>query len=420
MTLLALAELFFNQAPGQAGPAHQGSQFHCHAQQQVARMNIPSRLSRRLAPVLALCLAGISATFAWADTVYVKSGGAGAGLPTKNVVINKIAKDTDGIDSLFYTTDNGDLRHKPLDSIFKIESDAEPVFTQAEAEFAKGDLRAAADDYRKAMAASGKDWVKHRADVRLLGISGQIGDFAGAVSGFVTLAGKDPSSALAHKPNIAGAKPDQLDAAIATVNKGLFSAKADAQQVLLPFLVDLYTAKGDNAKAAATLKTLTAMQARAAKAPGADSPTAADNSAANAIKQAEADLALSTASKAFDAKQYDEAVKAIMGASKSFNDPDRQVKALYLLAECKAATASTPDTLADAGLAYMRVVANFKALSGAPVAESLYKTAAIEEKLRKPDEALLIYRQIVAEFPKDSKTAQDAQAAITRILNTGR
>ena len=64
---------------------------------------------------------------------------------------------------------------------------ASPAFTQAETDFAKGNLAAAGENYRKAAASTSKDWIKKRAGVRLLGISSKTGDFAGEVAGFVDL-----------------------------------------------------------------------------------------------------------------------------------------------------------------------------------------------------------------------------------------
>ena len=373
-------------------------------------MNFSSRSLKVMCVAGAIMLPAISV---WADTVYVKSGTDVNGFPTKNVTITKIAKEGDG-ESLFYTTESGASRSKPLDQVVKIEAEGETAFTQAEVEFVKGNLKAAGDDYRKAMANTTKDWIKHRADVRLLGISAKTGDFLGAVSGFVEMARKDPASAPQHKPAVASAKPDQLDGAIASVNKGLGGASQSSQRVLLPFLVELYNSKGDSAKATATLADLTKLGKSAAASSGNTVDAGTSDTTNLLAKQAEAGVALSSANKAFADKQYDQVISAITSHSRAFTDPDAASKALYLIAEAKAAQANTPEALSDAALAYMRVVAHFKALPGAPIAESLYKTGEIEEKLQKPSDAVVIYKQIISEY-KDSKSAQDAQAALARI-----
>jgi TolA-binding protein len=347
-----------------------------------------------------------------ADSIFFKTGGGAAtSFETKGITVVTI-ENNDGAESIKFLTENGTPRYKPIDTIVKISVDSEPAFTQAETDYANGNLAAAGENYRKATATTSKAWIKHRADVRLLGISSKTGDFVGAVSGFVDLARKDPAAAAAHKPAISGVKPDQLAAAITAVNKGIADARGPAKQLLYPFLAELLNAKGDTAGATAALDALTKLGAPAPTAGSSDN--SGNASAALIAKQAAADIALTEAGKALTDKKYADCISKIMAAKASFTDPDRQAKALYLVADAKAAMATTPDALSDAALAYMRVVANFKAQPTAPVADALYKTAAIEEKLGKPGEAILIYRQIVSDF-KDSKAATDAQAAIARI-----
>lgn len=373
-------------------------------------MNIHRRNGSRLGRLLCLSAAALALGVAGlrADTIYVKSGSDVNGFATRGVTVTKIAKDGE-TDTIYYTTPAGGTRTKPLDQVVKIELEDDPIFTQAENEFAAGKLEAAGADYRKAMAATTRDWVKRRADLRLLGISSQTGDFVGAVTGYVELARRDPASADAHKPAISGAKPDQLQKAIAAVNRGLGGAKSDTQQVLLPYLAELYTAAGDTAKAQAALSDLARLHPS-----GSSAAMPGDSAAGRDALQAQAELSLSTADKALAAQQYDQVIAAITKSKTAFIDPEKQARALYLLAQAKEATANTPETLSEAALAYMRVVANFKSQPTAPVADSLYHTGAIEEKLQKPREAALIYKQIISEF-KDSKAAQDAQAALTRL-----
>jgi len=350
------------------------------------------------------------------DTIYFESGRDKKIFTAKNITVTKIAKDG-GEESVFYTTESGRASSKPLVSVVQIEADGETIFNQAEAEFAKKDLKAAGADYRKALTSS-KDWVKHRADVRLLSISSATGDFLGAVDGFVQMAKKEPASASRHKPALATAPAAQLESAVGAVSKGLSGASTETQLVLLPFLAELYNKQGSTSKAEATLSILSKLQPREAAGNNNPVATAAANDAALAAKQAQAEIALTSANKAFAAQQYDKAVLEITSHSTAFNSPDLQAKALYLIAEAKSAQATTPEALKDAALAYMRVVAHFKQQPGAPIADSLLKTAAIEEKLKDPINAKILYTQIVAEF-SGSKAAQDAQAAINRI-NTGK
>ncbi len=320
---------------------------------------------------------------AWADTIYVQTGTDLKGLEFPGVAITDIKPETvklrdvesaDAIknkglnaddsvqaDVLHYTTTNGDPKSKPLDKILQIVCDSEPALTKAEAEYVKKDFAGAAGDYRKALSSSSKDWVKRRADVRLLSISTTLGDFLGTVNGFVELARKDPVSAPSHKPSVTGAKPEQIDSAIATVVKAKSQAKSSVQAVLLPFLAELYNAKGDSENATKALEENAKLQAGNSGTANAN-PSGEPSSAALAAKSAEAEVALSSATKALDARQYDQVIKTITDSSKSFIDPDRQAKALYLLAEAKLGSANTPDAYLDAGVAYGRVVAFFKNL----------------------------------------------------------
>ena len=331
--------------------------------------------------------------------------------------IDKVAKQGD-IDELFWINEeSGNTAHRPLEQVVEIDADNDPILTAAEKAFAAGDMKTAADGYRRAIAAGSADWVKHRADVRLLSIAGALGDFSGAVTGFVQMATTDPGSALRHRPKIADdAKPAAIDSAISTVNTGLVTATPQTQQVLLPFLMDLYNKKGDSAGASTALAELKKLNPKAAGTGDmTDAGTTAEPSAAaTAAKQAEADLAINQASAAMADKQYAQVIKAIDSHSAAFVDPQRQAKALYMLADAKAALASTPAALEDAALAYMRVVAHFKSQPNSPASEALYKTGAIEEKLQKPREALLIYAQVANEY-KGTNAAVEAQAAVDRI-----
>ncbi|HET6249446.1 MAG TPA: hypothetical protein VFE47_17270 [Tepidisphaeraceae bacterium] len=380
-------------------------------------MHSSNRLSSRSIPALALAAAllipGISAL---GDTVYIKSTPTATPFARKNVTISKIAKDKDeDFESLYYTTDGGNNEHKDLAKVSQIEADNEPSFNQAETEFEKNDLKAASEDYRRAMASSTKEWVKHRSNVRLLLISGKTGDFLGAVAGYVEMVKKDPVAAAAQKPVVASAKPDQLASAITTVNRGLAGASSDTKRTLLPFLIELQTKNNDNAGATASLAELKKLTGGAGQNNPANSTGAADaTAAAMAAKEAEADIALNKAKDALAARDYAKVISSINTASASFITPDHQAKALYMLAEAKAATATTPDALEDAAMAYMRVVAHFKAQIGGPAADALYKTGVIEEKLSKTREAILIYKQVVNEYA-DSKAAEQAKAALERL-----
>ena len=348
-----------------------------------------------------------------ADSITIKSGTGS--VARKGITINKIRKDGEK-EVLDFMTENGSPSFKDLDSIITIEADNETLFNQAEVEFDKGNLDAANADYRKAISNTTKEWVKQRANERVLAISAKTGDFMGAVSGFVELARKDPVAASAHKPAVANAKPGQLAPAIAAVARGLGGATTATKLVLNPFLAELYNANGDPTKAKGILDESAKLQPANAN-PGNPMAGVGNSTASAEAKNVQSDVAITTAGNALADGKFVDAIAAINASKSSFIDPEKQAKALFIIAQAKegmATAANTPDAWSDAALAYMRVVANFKAQPNAPVADALYKTGVIEEKLQKVAEAETLYKQVIGEF-KDSKAAQDAQAALARI-----
>ena len=338
---------------------------------------------------------------ALADTVWLRSGKTAA-LPIDNAKVTKVEGD-----ELYFTTSSGREDHKPMSRISRLRIDDQPAFNAAEDAFEKGDFAAAAEAYQKVAQSSTKDWIKDRASLRLLEAADKSGNFGAAVTGFLEMLRTKPALASKFKPAIPRGKNDQIDKAIADVNLAVSAPamKDEQKTVLLNYLVDLYTAKGDLKNANDVLQRL-----------GKLAPTQTDTPEAHRLQ---ADFKLSQARQALAQKQYAQVAQIINGGSAVFSDPRQQADALYLLAEAKAAGAGTNDTGAqkDAALAYMRVVAHFKGVAGQPhVADALLKTAGIEERLKNPSEALTIYKQVAAEFP-GTPAATAAQQNADRLSN---
>lgn len=343
------------------------------------------------------CL-GAGAASVTADAVWLQSGTKGNAIKFDNVKVTNVQADT-----LTFTAASGNQTTRKLSQVPQIRLDDEPAFSAAEAAFADADWPAAVDGYRKAAQASLKDWVKQRSSLRLLEAAGKSGNFTAACAGFIDLLQKDPALANDHKPAVPAGKPEQLDPAIAQVKEAAQNARGEQKTVLLNYLVELYNAKGDAAAANAVLQQLAGV-----------SPT---DAAAPANRKIQADVKLTEARQAFDQKQYARAIQILDGSGNLFEGAPQQADAMYLLAEAKSAAAKPSDAaeLKDAALAYVRVVALFKNAEGKPhVADALLKTAAIEEKLKNPKEALTIYQQVIAEF-KGSPEATQAQQSAARL-----
>jgi tetratricopeptide (TPR) repeat protein len=358
----------------------------------------------RISTKLQLALAGgcvlvAAALPAGADTVYLQSG-SGKPVALEGVKVQSVQDK-----SVTFTTAAGVTNTKSLDHIPEIHLDDEPAFTAAEAAFAKGEFPAAADGYRKAISATSKDWVKDRSSMRLVEAADKSGNFGDAVAGFIELMKTKPALASEHKPSIPKNQPAALDPAIALVKQESTDPKltADQKTVLLNYLLELYGAKGDSASAQAIIQQL-----------GKVMPADANSAGGRHIQ---ADSKLAEANQLLQQHQYPQAVQTLEGSSALFTDPNQQAEALYVIAQSKAGAArpDDPDQLKDAALAFMRVVAVCKDMEGKPhVADALYYTAGIEEKLKNSKEAIALYNQVASEF-KASPLAPTAEQNAARL-----
>jgi TolA-binding protein len=344
-------------------------------------------------PAIIAAVLGI-ASFACADTIWLKSESSGKPLPPlPGVKIEKIAKG-DSAEDLFYLLPGGQEKNKPLELVLQMKVDDEPALTSAEAAFAAGDMKTAAADYRKAMAST-KPWVKRRADARLILAASKSGDFGDSVLVFLNAVQKTPEAAAKSKPQLSSATPQQIDAAIASVRAASKDAKPEQKQVLLPFLIELFNAKKDTASAQQAMAELTRLN-----------PAVANTAE---VKQAKVELVMDEAKQALAQKNYANVISVIEKNAALFSEPAQQAEAMWMLAEAKSATAADDSALKDAALAYMRIVANFKLLPNSPhVPDALFRTAEIEEKLKDTKAAAALYNQIAADY-KDLPIAQTAK-----------
>jgi len=350
--------------------------------------------------VSAFCLLGglmLPAGWTLADAIWLQSSNTGKPVKLDNVKVDGVQED-----KLQFTNTLGTQTSRPLANIPQMKLDDEPAFSAAEESFAKGDWAAAGDNYRKAIQSTTKDWVKDRSSMRLVDASDKSGNFADAVAGFVELMKTKPAVATQHKPVIPSGHPELLGPAIDTVKQESLDPKlsSDQKTVLLNYLLELYGAKGDTAAASGVMAQL-----------GKVVPTDPNSPEARRIQ---ADGKLTQARQQISQKQYAQAQQSLLAGGNLFTDPLQQADALFLIAQAKAAAAKPDDSdqLKDAALAYMRVVAIFKSVENQPhVAEALFNTAGIEEKLKNTKEAIVIYNQVATEFKSSPLAATAAQNA---------
>lgn len=335
-----------------------------------------------------------------ADTVWLRSGTAATALERANVKVERIENNL-----LFFRSSQSDrVTERPLDDVLKIAADGEVALNAGEEAFAAGEWDKAAAHYQRAATTSGKQWVKDRAGLRLIASAEKSGKFSTAVAGWIALLGRDPALAAKYKPQIpAGAKAGSLNPAVAQVEKALNDTRlpAEPRQTLTAYQMELARANGDVKRAQAIGTKITA-------AGGAGGATP--------------ELSLQLAFLALEQKQYAQALQEIAGAAAVFNDPEQQTEALYCIAEARAALAKQDAAaLKDAALAYMRVVARAKTarLNSPRVADSLLKTAAIQEKLGAAKEALLLYQQVADEY-KGADAATRAAEAAARLTKSAK
>ena len=366
-------------------------------------MTPPRSLRRFRAPALvAAVLLLAPAAPALADVVVAKSGTAqinieGTILRIENGLIVIKAKPS------------GRETQRKLEDVIKIRLDDEPKFNAAEDAYAANQFPAAATAYQAALGATQREWVKDRALQRLVELAQKTNQYPAAVAAFVEMAKRDPAQAEKAKPKIPAGNPSALTAVIADVRKAHDgNVKPETRQLLRTYLVDLYLAAGDPKSADALVK----------GAPAPAAPAAQDAAAPNAADTAAATRAMNEAKIAMAQKDYARVANAIRSNKAAFTDADQQFEALYMLAEAESGAAGNdPGKLADAAVAYMRVVAHFGNRTSDPrYADALVKAAAIVERLQKPNEALALYNQVATDPKfKNTPAAAEANKAIARL-----
>lgn len=340
-------------------------------------------------------------TIARADSVWISS--AGQPLELKNVTVTGIA------DGKLQFTSSGRASSRDVQQVARLALDSEPTLTAAETAYAAGQFDAATDAYRKTMETSAKPCVKLYAAEKLVMAAQAAKRFDAAAQAYIAVAIADPTVASVYKPTMPAGKSTFITTAIADVNNALADPKLTApqKQALQSFLLDLQRAGGDQQAATQTLGAML------------QSGASADPNAAAAL----AKMKLDAAAAALAAKDFAKAKTEIESNRHVFVEAKDQAQALFDLAEAQAGIAqqkaNDANAWKDAALAYMRVVAHFPdGATSALAAQSLLKTAQIEQKLNDREAARLLYQQIATQYPSDPSAAA-AKDAIAQLNVSG-
>jgi TolA-binding protein/uncharacterized membrane protein len=335
-----------------------------------------------------------------ADTVYLQ------GLSLDNVTIQGITNS-----QLMFQAASGNTSQRDLTRVLRIHVDGENALNDAEDAYAAGKFSDAVDGYLTTTHSTTRDWLKQYVAGRLVESATKSNRFDGAVTAYIAMLEKDPAAAAHIRPQMPAADSTYLDTAISQVNDALQNAKlTDDQSVtLLQFEVDLYRTKKDSGGAEQAEAKLDEVLAK-----DPNNPLAA---------QANARRKLQAAATALDGKKYQEAIADIESNKQLFTDPQQQADALYTIAEARMGQigdGKDATALKDAALAYMRIVADFKDAPNRPhVADSLYKTGQIEERLAEPDVAAKVYQQVAEQFPAEPAAAL-AKQDLERLKASGK
>jgi TolA-binding protein len=303
--------------------------------------------------------------------------------------------------NILYEDASGKRGQRELAQVTRIEMEDEPALSAAERAYAKRDFSAAAEGYEKALAGTRRDWVRAWIAPRLVEAGENSGRFGAAVVGYLALVRTNSTRAENLVPAAPETDQKALDDAVVDVKGMLAEAglSAGQRQCLLNFLVDIHRARHDQGAADAVLDQM---------------QKSGNVGATRAIVRRKLD----EVAKALEKERWKEAVDLVKANDALFVEARDQAEAMYFLAEAQSGGAqdtSDPNVLKDVGLAYIRVVAHFKDVQGAPfVAASLLKTGAIEERLGDEKAARRVYEQVAREF-SDSPAGAAARGKLNRM-----
>jgi hypothetical protein len=333
----------------------------------------------------------LPAAVGWADSVYIRSSDSeGKPLEVDGITIKRVE------DGRLYFDNNGNETSRGLSQIQQIAIDGEDALNAAETAYAGRDYAGAVDGYLKTFRSPSRPWLREWVVTRLVESANKSGRFDAGAAGYAYLLETDGATAQKYRPTFPDGSSQYLVSAAADVQADVDQANlSDAQKTaLLGFLVDIQTARNDKAAADAAGEQLDELLAKDPGNPGA--------------QRALARRKLVAAGRALDEKNWAAAEAIIDQVRGQLNDPAQQDEALWIVASARygaLGNGKDADSLKDAGLGYMRIVADFKDLPGRPhVVAALIKTAQIERRLGDVESAREIYRQVVQQYGDDPES----------------
>lgn len=302
----------------------------------------------------------------------------------------------------------------PVVRVTRILAKDEPVFNAAEVAYVTGEWETAAENYQKAVADRRANlWIVDWSLPRLIDSANRCGRFDAAVAGYIGLVKKDTQEAAAYRPPLPEAKSKYLETAAGLLTDALKEpGLSDAQrQPLLLLLLEIQRLRKNDAAIAQIAEQLGKIESAGT---GQETDVSATRTAA--------ELRLGLAHVALDKGDFQKAIEQIETNRELFTLPQQQAEALYCLARAKyglADRSSDAAALKEAALAYMRVVAHFKEAGNLPqVADSLYMTGVIMERLKEPEKARHLYESVVSQYNTDPAAAK-ARARLEKIKPAG-
>lgn len=293
--------------------------------------------------------------------------------------------------------------------ISRIQAKDEPAFNAAEVAYLTGEWETAAENYQKAIADRRTNlWIVDWSLPRLVDAAKRCGRFDAAVAGYIALVKKDPQGAAAYKPALPEARSAYLTVAVQELTDALKEQDlVDAQrQPMLLLLLEIQRLRRDESAIARIAEQLGQLESTG----GAGGDASAGHTAA--------ELRLGLAHVALDQKDFRKALDQIESNRGLFIEPAQQAEALYCLARAKYGLADQSGdaaALKDAALAFLRVVAHFKDVPNLPqVADSLYMSGVILERLKEPQSAVRVYQSVISQYGTDP-AASRARARLEKL-----